>query len=503
MHICLENVKGLKRLDFEVPRKGLWLLTAPNGAGKTTLLTALYRIGSSRAFQDYFRTSATHDQLDTFRNARIHYRLGGATVTYRYAGTRWPPTPKRNSHILKKFPFPRVHYIAANAARIEPHGDEIQPTKIKIAPADIRDFLCTVMGDPKWQRLHYVNTRRGKGNEAYLLRESSTRTAHYYSEKNFSLGELCILKLADKITKAPEKSLILIDEIEMALHPQAQIRLLRHLRTLSSFKSLTILFSTHSASLIKNINRQSLVYLQHNGAGNYESIYSVYPATVLGELAFDEEIECDCLIFVEDDDARYLTLAMLGLWHDHESRNKPRCKVIPTGGFAQALKMLDEASIIYPSFVARRTLLDLDVWYNNLVDDAQDPNSTALEVYKRHKQHIGFLPCTPEVGVVEELEKAFASGDRSALTIGRTEVINLSNALQQEKFINANSDKRTDECKTKVKAVATYMAQSSSLNEGEAYRQLYEWYCDRKFGKDIGSLKALLGPLLFKKGTGQ
>lgn len=68
MKIELHNIKKIKRMDFDVPDSGVWLITGLNGSGKTSLLAALYRIGASHAFQRYYKTSS-------FEKEWIHMKI--------------------------------------------------------------------------------------------------------------------------------------------------------------------------------------------------------------------------------------------------------------------------------------------------------------------------------------------------------------------------------------------------------------------------------------------
>ncbi|MBL0264841.1 MAG: ATP-binding protein [Leptospiraceae bacterium] len=56
-----------------------------------------------------------------------------------------------------------------------------------------------------------------------------------------SLGERCVIKLLNDIFISKPKSLILIDEIEMALHPIIQKRLYRVLEKIAEKESHLIL----------------------------------------------------------------------------------------------------------------------------------------------------------------------------------------------------------------------------------------------------------------------
>jgi predicted ATP-dependent endonuclease of OLD family len=55
---------------------------------------------------------------------------------------------------------------------------------------------------------------------------------------------------------------VLIDELELALHPFSQIALYELLDTLSRNNRLTIIVSTHSVSLIRAVKQSRLLLLE-------------------------------------------------------------------------------------------------------------------------------------------------------------------------------------------------------------------------------------------------
>lgn len=59
-----------------------------------------------------------------------------------------------------------------------------------------------------------------RDNKLYVLKNLSGK---WYSELCFSLGERMVLNALDYISDIPSKSMLLIDEIELALHPIAQV----------------------------------------------------------------------------------------------------------------------------------------------------------------------------------------------------------------------------------------------------------------------------------------
>lgn len=70
--------------------------------------------------------------------------------------------------------------------------------------------------------------------------------ASQYSEFHFGAGESSIIRMITTIEKAPENSLILIEEIENGLHPVATRRMVEYLIDVAERKSIQTVFTTHS-----------------------------------------------------------------------------------------------------------------------------------------------------------------------------------------------------------------------------------------------------------------
>lgn len=497
MKITLEKLKKIKKLEFEIPNEGVWLITGLNGSGKTSLLAALFRIGSSHAFQRYYRTSTFENKLDSFSDTKITYKINGNEVSYAYGGKRWRATPSKNSRLFRDFPYSSVKFIEANGSRVEPFADEIRPKSVRSAPADIREFMNYVLDDSKWGNLKYVNTRRGVGSEAYLLPYSSRGTTYYFSEKNFSLGELCVLRLACQLSNIQQSSLVLIDEIEMALHPQAQVRLLEKVKEISEDKRLTILFSTHSATLIKNIDRKKIILLQEQAAKTFKSVLNVYPAQVLGEIAFDDELSADYIFLVEDKQAKILLEQMLAFYisETHSTRNySPLYKIVPIGGFVQVVELLNSSSQIFPEYVKRYAFLDEDVQSEALVIARRENKQSLLDLFAQSTNNIKFLPCTPEVGLMEMIEEGCVHSTINSLFNGAS--INIQRIISSPNYTNLNKQNNRDKAKDRVKHIIERINTSTGVVDNEIYKALYKLYCEQTYSDSLGQLHQCLAPIL-------
>ncbi|WP_153977315.1 ATP-dependent nuclease [Paenibacillus xylanilyticus] len=84
------------------------------------------------------------------------------------------------------------------------------------------------------------------------------REGFKYSEAHAGSGEIAIVKLVHELLKAPNGSLILLDEPEVSLHPGAQKRLKILLLKLSLEKKHQIVISTHSSNFVENLPKEAI-----------------------------------------------------------------------------------------------------------------------------------------------------------------------------------------------------------------------------------------------------
>ena len=442
------------------------------------------------------------NRVDLYDEASITYEINGQSVSYRYGGQRWRASPRANSTILGNFPYSAISYLEANSDRIEPYADEITHNRLRDASSDIKDFLVAVLADDKWSNLKFVNTRRGRGNEAFLIpyRLGPGHAYKFYSEKSFSLGELCILRLATRLAEIPDNGLVLIDEIEMALHPQAQVRLLEQLRSVSRAKNTTIIFSTHSSSIIKTAGRNNLIHLTNIGNNTIDAIRKPYPAQILGEVAFDDELGADFVFFVEDKQAKMLLEQLVQEYLAVTNPNvnyQPLCKVAPVGGFVQVLEFVNGSSQIFPSYVRRIAFLDEDVKTVSLQSARQRNDHRLLDLFQRSQNILNYLPCTPEVGLVDMFEGRYMRDELRRCFPGHA--VNIDRLIQSADYQALISQNPRELAKKKVTNLVDGVNQVTGLDTLQVRRIFYRTYTKHKYGNAIGDLCALLGPVFNAK----
>lgn len=97
-----------------------------------------------------------------------------------------------------------------------------------------------------------------------------------YSEALAGSGETTICSLVHKIYHAKNKSLILLDEPEVSLHPGAQKRLIEFLLTLAIEKQHQIIISSHSPFIIEHLPNDALKLAKIDVDGSIDILSNVF-----------------------------------------------------------------------------------------------------------------------------------------------------------------------------------------------------------------------------------
>ncbi|MFD2792916.1 ATP-dependent endonuclease [Promicromonospora vindobonensis] len=99
------------------------------------------------------------------------------------------------------------------------------------------------------------------GPTGYTMRLRLEATGAAYSEAHAGSGEYAVVRLVDAIRRAPQRSLILLDEPEVSLHPGAQAELLRFIESEVRKHGHQVVMSTHSPSLAAGLPPQAIKVL--------------------------------------------------------------------------------------------------------------------------------------------------------------------------------------------------------------------------------------------------
>lgn len=395
--IELRNLKGIKKLIYSIPDKsGVYILSGTNGCGKTSLLTAIDRIGNNLAFNNFANCN---------RNSSISYEVDGEKVVYTKKDKRWSPKPKKCGDILKNKLQRNTYYLSATGHRLYQQDVENIQALSKEASLEIRNALNQILDTTKFDNLRHITVVPKKGrqknlhrnNLLYIIRDGK----NVYSEVGFSLGERMLLNALDYINSIQPNAILLIDEIELALHPIAQVKFYEYLRNIAKAKGLTVIISTHSSTLIKNA--QKLHYLD-NKNGIITTNYDATPALVLKEVSIEADNRPDYIFFVEDEMATsYMKYVLCEYRKLREEDVDKMIKVVPVGGFKQVVELMARMQSIPPfNDKCLHCFLDKDVEdeiNKEKIKSQGKRDESLLSLFLKHNKHIDYLHITPELGI--------------------------------------------------------------------------------------------------------
>lgn len=89
-----------------------------------------------------------------------------------------------------------------------------------------------------------------------------------YSEAFAGSGEFAVIKMVYQIMKAPNKSLIVLDEPEVSLHPGAQTKLVEFLYKMVLEKKHQFVIATHSPAIVRELPSDAIKVLTVNSLTN-------------------------------------------------------------------------------------------------------------------------------------------------------------------------------------------------------------------------------------------
>lgn len=124
-----------------------------------------------------------------------------------------------------------------------------------------------------------------------------------YSSFNTASGEDVLVNLLGQILHMPEKSLILIDEVEIGLHPQIQRRLMDVLFIISQRQHKQFIITSHSYAVIDSVPQESRLFIQNN-MGNFEAKAGLSTYETLTRM--DSEAFPVSMVYVEDKESEQI-----------------------------------------------------------------------------------------------------------------------------------------------------------------------------------------------------
>ena len=313
LSVEVQNIRGIGRLKIHMPlTPDVYAITGVNGIGKSTLLTCI----TSR-----LKRPVSFSPLTEFssKDSSIKYQIGSTTEvwapnngTWSCAGTMELPLRGFQEGSLTN--GTRFFNIFSSGFRYYKQLLNVNPDLVVPADDFVKENLGKILQNDKSYYTDLFRLDKSKAESRYKY-----RGVVYYlkindkliSQFELSTGEFLLINLLHlfnnllvRTSNIEKLNMILIDEIELALHPSAIKRLVEFAKDIAKQYNVAIYFSTHSLEIINSLPTDNLFYLHKVSAEEIACETPCYPAYITRDIYTHNGY--DVLILVEDDLAQFL-----------------------------------------------------------------------------------------------------------------------------------------------------------------------------------------------------
>lgn len=345
LNIKIVNVKNIQKADIDIPfDNGIYTLVGANGCGKSTLMLCMAQLLSKIQLRK-LRVG------DIDESSSVTFQIERKTQTWKWDSSM------HLSYRGQSFKFNGMYEGSLfygtrfeDSTNIEQMIQEGKITDDRVADADkqVKEQLSYIIhGDLN----HYESLMRLKNkkvaeelkisNRPYFMRVGKGLISQY----RMSSGECLLISLLHFLYNSIErrslpenqKVLVLIDELELALHPIAINRLMEYLQKLvDEHSNLVVYLSSHSPEVIRRMKPSSL-YKVNNDNGKITLETNCYPSYLIRDLY--SSISPDFLLLVEDHLAQLVVNRILNM---NDLRNSKLIHCVPVGGADNVLELHKE-----------------------------------------------------------------------------------------------------------------------------------------------------------------
>jgi len=380
-------------MEFDYP---VTVLCGRNGSGKSTILAL-----AALAFHSAGVPSGTSLQGDYYTFRDFFFKgpgdpdIAGLEITWRYrncarAALKITKQTKQWMRYARR-PARSVYYVGALRA-----VPAIEQTVLRHHFGGGRKLPHQPLDSTMRERLGEIMGRTYSEAEIHSSQRHALRTcksAGTYSSFNMGAGEDVLIDLLFTLQAAPEGSLIVIEEVELGLHPAAVARLAEHLQKIALKRHLQIVVSSHSEHFVDSLPRRARVLLQCAGAG---SVVIPSPTTRFAMSEMSGSCVPELYVYCEDE------VAAIAVESGMDGSQRKRVRAVPVGSATQLTTVA--AHMHLAAALPQRAML---VWDGDVAQS--DRNRWLRDLTTAHPNHDvswttlpGGVP--PERWVVEALD---------------------------------------------------------------------------------------------------
>lgn len=361
MELQLNVFRHIRNLTLEF-KHPISVISGTNRSGKTTALMAIAcshynfqrpNVNNGRLERATWGSVVRFTSQDVQGHAwayHVKYRVGTNERTSagskNAASSKWSGVAKKSGQIGKPIsghlnggrtvilidlnrisPSRHLSKSYYNKSRRLPGGTFVNQDKVN-------DYLSYVLED------NYNVEQIAPAADSTIFKFNTTSVSHYTSF-NTASGEDVLVSILTQILAAPQNALVLIDEIEVGLHPKIQRRLMDVLYMISKDEHKQFIVTSHAYAILDSVPTESRLFIEANAAGcrcmngltTYETLTRM-----------DSEAFPVATVYVEDEESKMII-------------ERAVCEIVATNvGFGRLIRVvvIGSADKTYNYFVTRK-----------------------------------------------------------------------------------------------------------------------------------------------------
>jgi len=312
------GMRGVKNftIDFKYPITGI---AGANGIGKTTILqvAACLFHNTDKGFHPYrFSNAKKQNPYYQFRDffviSKGEDKGFGAEINFKYQKpkqTRTEFSVKKNARWTKYERRPKRYVDFLGISRVLPAHEfatfrnTFSGHYTVLTSKPLNDSEKLAVGRVTGKSLTDITEDSCSSIQNFKLSRIEDNKGLKYSSFNMGAGEEVAIALISRISSLPSGSLVLIEEIELGLHPRAQKELIQTLMKIVLDNRLQLIFTTHSPFIFDVLPPDAKILLK-KPTGVLEAIYT--PSNSMAFIELTGANHNDLTIYVEDEVAKQL-----------------------------------------------------------------------------------------------------------------------------------------------------------------------------------------------------
>lgn len=409
------RLRGLYKfeINFNYP---ISVIAGKNGSGKTTILAlaACAYHNEVDGFKLPKRNNSYYTFSDFFIQSEEERAIEGILIQYHIFYNKWNKKPKERVGVqVRKKEYGgrwndyssrmKRNVVFFGIDRVVPHSEKsvfksyrshFKQSEKKGWEEVVKETVSRVLNknyDDFWYKKY-------RGYRLPMVKSGNNT----YSGFNMGAGENALFEIFSVIYSCPPGVLLVIDEIELGLHEEAQTRFIKELKKICKKRRVQIICTTHSYNIMVSVPPDARFFVE---SFNDKTVITpkISPLYAAGKLSGENSNELD--VFVEDTVAKSLLELAL------QNNIRTRINILPIGSSSVVVRQL---ASYYINLKKGKCVAILDGDQSSKINDLarnfvemSETVDNKDEAKKWMKDRLRFLPGKdwPEKWILSELRK--------------------------------------------------------------------------------------------------